>query len=181
MPTQYDILPNVSVEEAEEQRSVGRRLKQVREQLGLGQVAFSDKMRVSLRAYSAYENGTRSPKLASLCRLHALGVDLNWLLCGDGQPFGPAKEGFDRKPRGEDDGFLLAKVTTTVAAAFEAEGLTLDFHQIGQMVASEYIAIMTAADDAAERQVMIKLVAIKIRQQLKANHHKLIANEKTVR
>lgn len=63
---------------------IGDRLREVRTNLGLTQPEVAARMGVSNRAYQTYEAGERQPKAADLAGLHGEGIDLNWLLTGEG-------------------------------------------------------------------------------------------------
>lgn len=59
--------------------NLGPRIKELREAMGLSQVDIADRMNVSDRTVSAWENGTRNPKdIIGLA--DALGVDVSTLL-----------------------------------------------------------------------------------------------------
>lgn len=64
---------------------VWERLKAVRSLWGITQPEMASRMGVSLRAYQNYETNEREPKVGDVAGLVTEGVDLNWLLTGDGQ------------------------------------------------------------------------------------------------
>lgn len=65
--------------------SVAERLKAVRNSHGKTQREFCDDLGLSSASlWKHYETGRNLPSLPLLQSLHALGVDINWLLSGDG-------------------------------------------------------------------------------------------------
>ena len=66
----------------------GKRLKTLREMLDMSQTELADKLGVSQKAISQWERGERDIPTAILLKLHELtGVNLHWLLTGEGEPF----------------------------------------------------------------------------------------------
>ena len=59
----------------------GKRLREARIQKHLTQQALADKVKVELRTYQRYEQGSREPSFAMLCALaDALEVSTDYLL-----------------------------------------------------------------------------------------------------
>ena len=66
----------------------GRRLKALREMLEMSQADLANKLGVSQKAISQWERGERDIPTTMLLKLHELtGVNLHWLLTGEGEPF----------------------------------------------------------------------------------------------
>lgn len=57
----------------------------VRSQWSLTQAEMASRMGVSLRAYQNYETHEREPRAVDLAPLGEYGINLNWLLTGEGQ------------------------------------------------------------------------------------------------
>jgi len=68
-----------------ESMSVGMRIEEVRAQLDLRQVQMAGRMGMPLRTYTRYASGERSPSAEALQALAHMGVDLNWLMTGEGR------------------------------------------------------------------------------------------------
>jgi len=67
---------------------VGRRLKTLRELLGLSQSQLAKKLGVAQNTLSQWERGERDIPTSVLLKLHSIaGVNLHWLLTGEGEPF----------------------------------------------------------------------------------------------
>ena len=67
---------------------LAQRLKYVREHLGLSQKELAQALGVSQKAVSYWERGERSMPAIILRRLkESLGVNPDWLLTGEGEPF----------------------------------------------------------------------------------------------
>lgn len=60
------------------------RIREWRQALGLTQAAFSEQTGVPLRTIKGYESGERSPGMDALASIAKTGVNLNWLLTGEG-------------------------------------------------------------------------------------------------
>ena len=66
--------------------SFGERLEFVRKQLGLSQQEFAQLLGVSLRAYTEYVRNRMTPTYEKLIPLAQKGINLHWLLTGEGSP-----------------------------------------------------------------------------------------------
>ena len=74
-------------------KNVGQRLKLLRETLNLSQAKLAKKLKVSQSAISKWESGERDIPTAILVRLKKeFGVNLNWLLSGEGKMFSANSE-----------------------------------------------------------------------------------------
>lgn len=64
--------------------AVGKRLKLVRELLGLKQVEFARRVELAANTYNQLEAGRNYPSVDAMFRLcDTYDLDMNWLLCGD--------------------------------------------------------------------------------------------------
>jgi transcriptional regulator with XRE-family HTH domain len=73
---------------------VGDRLRQLRQKLGLTQSQMAQKLGVTLNTYQRYELGNRSLTVEKLQQLRKhFGVNLNWLLTGEGGMFESYNDG----------------------------------------------------------------------------------------
>ncbi len=63
----------------------GTRFAHVRMFLGMTQAVAADHFEISTTAWNNYENGRRYPKAELLAALFESGIDLNWLLSGEGE------------------------------------------------------------------------------------------------
>jgi len=70
--------------------SIGSRLKEERERLGLSQPAFGELGGVQKRAQINYESGERFPDAAYLAAIAKAGADVRYIVTGDRE--GPAPE-----------------------------------------------------------------------------------------
>jgi len=86
-------------------KSFGERLETLRKLLGLRQEEMAKLLGVSLRAYSDYIKNRKKPTYEKLIPLINKGVNLYWLLTGEGEPF--IREGEKREGIGEEDMELL--------------------------------------------------------------------------
>lgn len=90
--------------------SIGSRVRSIRKERGLSQVAFSSLLGISHGALQAYESGSSIPGGKALTALAELGVDVNWLLTGKA-PKGErtAGEGFMVSDNVQDSGGIDLK------------------------------------------------------------------------
>lgn len=65
--------------------SIGKRLQIWRKSLGYSQSKFAKLIGIPLSTLKGYELGHRSPGSDALTSIATTGVNLNWLLSGDGQ------------------------------------------------------------------------------------------------
>lgn len=63
------------------------RLRALRDCLGLTQVQMAERIGLPKRTIVGYENGEREPGSAALAAYARTGVNMNWLLTGDGEMF----------------------------------------------------------------------------------------------
>lgn len=68
------------------------RLKSIRKSRGFSQETFSGSLGVSLRSYQNYESGRHPIPSGLLCSLAEIGINIHWLLTGDGKMDGPLQE-----------------------------------------------------------------------------------------
>jgi len=60
------------------------RLKKIRKFLGLSQKDFANMLNIGLRTYQTYESGDRDPLYSVITKLSEIGIDINWLISGEG-------------------------------------------------------------------------------------------------
>jgi len=65
---------------------IGKRLRKLREQLGWSQATLAKKIGFSQKAISHWEKGERDIPTKALIELKKLGVNIDWLLTGEGEP-----------------------------------------------------------------------------------------------
>lgn len=68
------------------------RLKAIRKSSGSSQYEFARSLNVSLRSYQYYESGARSLPGELLHRLAELGINVHWIVTGDGESNVPPHE-----------------------------------------------------------------------------------------
>ena len=64
--------------------NIGDRLKAARKHLGLSQATIAERTGIPLGTYKKYEGDERSPGSDALTALGKTGINLNWLLSGEG-------------------------------------------------------------------------------------------------
>jgi len=107
--------------------SIAERIKEERERAGLTQEELAAKARVSPVTISVWENGKRTPKIASLQKLAtALDVSVDVFILDlpqelPSQPVGRAERGRDRCS--EDDDVYISKITLMLRDMSEEQKL----------------------------------------------------------
>lgn len=103
--------------------TIGSRLRQWRIALGLTQAQLAERLGVHIGVLKKYEQGLNVPGGEALAAIARTGVDMRWLLTGEGEmlPKTAPDKAFDEVPyarRLEKIGLLLAGMTEQEAAAF---------------------------------------------------------------
>lgn len=65
-------------------QEIGRRLLLTRQAIGIGQLAFAERAKISSTAYNQYENAKKRPSIenaVALCETY--GLTLDWIFRGD--------------------------------------------------------------------------------------------------
>lgn len=76
------------LQEANEQMGIKNRLNEIKSLKSMNIKEFSEATNLSYRTAQNYLSGDREPNLEGLTKIHThLGVNLNWLLTGIGEPF----------------------------------------------------------------------------------------------
>lgn len=101
--------------------ALAERIKAWRHALGLTQDEFARRAGIPKRTLVGYENAEREPGSAALAAIARTGVDMRWLLTGEGEmlPKTAPDKAFDEVPyarRLEKIGLLLAGMTEQEAA-----------------------------------------------------------------
>lgn len=102
---------------------IGCRLRKWRIALGLTQAQLADRLGVHIGVLKKYEQGLNVPGGEALAAIARTGVDMRWLLTGEGEmlPKPAPDQDFEAVPyarRLEKIGLLLAGMTEQEAAAF---------------------------------------------------------------
>jgi len=69
--------------------TIGKRLKEIRKDLGFSQEKFANELSIHLRSYVSYEHEQRSLPENVLRKLKEMGYSLDWLFEGEGNKRGP--------------------------------------------------------------------------------------------
>lgn len=110
-------------------RSVGQRLKTARARLAKTQKEMAEAAGIPFDTYQKYETDSSMPGGQALAGLARLGIDLAWLLTGQGGA-GPARAAVDAE--------LLAMVIEGVNRALGARGIELGADKHAQLIALVY-------------------------------------------
>lgn len=81
---------------------IHERIKIWRSHLGLSQSAFCEKTGIPLRTLKGYEAGTRHPGSEALASLADTGLNINWLLTGNGEMLSAPDAGNSKHTLPED-------------------------------------------------------------------------------
>jgi transcriptional regulator with XRE-family HTH domain len=158
--------------EADADPAVARRLVQVRDALEWSQEGFADQMGVSRRAYQRYETGERSPKLRQLQGLAEVGVNVHWLLTGQGRMLLREEDGGAAEPA-QTLGFrptdpdLMGRIIDTIRAVHKARGWHVSDRALGERAARWYDEIVSAAADPADRLDLLAQLQLDLGKELR--------------
>lgn len=144
---------------------VPKRLRFVREQLASSARKLSIELGLAPNGWGQYEAGGHLPGAAILASLSKRGVDLNWLLTGEGQPFrASASSGIDavvdRLEQQQTNSLKLGRLTILAARshlALEQQILTLLAKAHGGLSLGELAAELDI-DDVQIAAVILKLL-----------------------
>lgn len=155
--------------------SVAERIKQVRTHLGLTQTEMAAKMSVTLRPYQLYEAGERPPKAESLEALIRLGINVNWLLSGEGEMLlgttilDPAcgSGGFLVHALAALDAELNGRINEAVTTVYAECGAKISPRDMGRVTAEIYNEIAAAGLESWEEKMgALRLAAGQLRRRL---------------
>ena len=150
--------------------TVGARLEQIRSNLGLTQAEMGARIGLPLRTYTRYASGERSPSAEALQALVQIGINLNWLMSGEGQMRPGGAEAPPPAPTSAAvalDPELYGRVTEAVSMVYKECGYTLALHQVAAEAAR--IAADLSADGLTpeERPGAIKGAVGQLRRRLR--------------
>jgi transcriptional regulator with XRE-family HTH domain len=133
---------------------VGQRLVMVREKLGLTQREMADHLGLALGTYGRSEAGKRALDDGEMAEIGSMGIDLNWLILGQGDMNRPAAfetEAPRRSSRLGTDPTLLGHLIDGIAAIYQAQNRQLAVEHHGILVAELYDRLIVIADEAERR------------------------------
>lgn len=135
------------------------RLKSTRTHLRETQAGMAALMGISLRALQTYEAGDREPKAKDVARLARIGIDLNWLLTGEGEML----RGGAAEPSSPVDLDLLRDCIEVLREELRHRGRTLEPAQEAEAIALLYeIATPKPGQQPQplERGVVVRLLKV---------------------
>lgn len=149
----------------------GDRLRSFREKCGMTQPMIAEKCGVSLRALQDYEAGKRLPAGEALEALGGMGLDLNWLLTGDGEMFrdtlGRPVGGTAAQPA--IDAELMGLIVEGISGAYKDEGAALAPRLLGELATrlhTDILASVEGGDDPGARRAALRALLIQLRRDL---------------
>lgn len=100
---------------------IGERLFQIREKLGLNQTFFAKKLNLLTQTYSRYEKGERDLPDSVKIILRESGVNIDWLLTGEGEMFRGETRNVEYMPVAESSKIPLLRQTVSCGPGQEWE------------------------------------------------------------
>jgi transcriptional regulator with XRE-family HTH domain len=165
-------------------QALAARFLAMRNALGYArQEDLAEALRRSRNTVSSYERGKQIPDGESLMRLADLGINIQWLLTGDGpmlardreRPAPGADAGAATRPL---DGDLMGRIVDTIRAVYRAEGQGLPDRSLGEMAAEWYGAITAEASAPGDRLDALAERQIALRRRLRAAAHNPTAGKR---
>jgi transcriptional regulator with XRE-family HTH domain len=139
---------------AQKADGVGQRLVMVREKLGLTQREMADHLGLALGTYGRSEAGKRAIDDGEMAEIGSMGINLNWLILGQGDINGPAE--FETRAPGRSsrvgtDPALLGQLIDEIANIYKTQNRPLAAERHGALVAELYDRLIVIADEAERR------------------------------
>jgi len=149
--------------------TIGARIRQIRARLS--QADFSAKIGVHKDLLGKYERDQSTPGGETLSRMReVLGVDINWLLTGDGEMF-PARGAPDepalKAASTPIDDDLYGRVTEAVSTAYRECGYTATLYQVAAEAARIAADLTEMGLSPEERSGAIKGAVAQLRRRLR--------------
>ncbi|OHD57645.1 MAG: hypothetical protein A2Y33_06305 [Spirochaetes bacterium GWF1_51_8] len=105
---------------------IGERLRMIRDDYGMSQIEFAERLGAKQNALSQYENGQRKlpPEMQSILA-SVFSINLNWLLTGQGEKvLAPgASQNAPQPVRGDGDIYLIDLIDVRASAGHGAQNL----------------------------------------------------------
>ena len=159
--------------ENEPKTPLAARLREVRRQIGNPvRGALVDTLGVSVTAISRYEQGDAEPQASVLAAYaSAFGVNLYWLITGEGEMFTDPSRHPAAAPVPTIDPGLFRAVGRLVLKIYKEEGVKLPPDALLDEQAAAYNALITRAEDprdTAELTALLPWLEARLRKALKA-------------
>lgn len=156
--------------EIEPKTPLARRLREFRRQVGdPDRAAFAKALGLSTNSVSRYERGEQEPSYAAFAAYaEVFGVNLNWLLTGEGELFASAGGQATAK---SIDQTLFRQVGRLVGQVHKEEGVRLPPDAALDEQAEAYNALLARAEDpsdAAELESLLPWLEARLRKKLQA-------------
>lgn len=145
---------------------IHERLKLLRRKMRLNQADMATRMGVSLRAYQTYENNESKPKAEDIARLAGDGIDLNWLLTGEGEMLRAAPaQGAQPSATQPLDEALNAAIIEALSGLYAEFGMPVS----GKAVSRVYVDIVESGFATwEEKMTALRLAIQQLRRRLGA-------------
>lgn len=127
---------------------LGERLLQIRKRLALTQKQIAGHLGVGLRTYVSAEAGEAPLETGAVAKLAAFGVNLSWLLTGNGEELAQASS---TPSRSHTDRELMARIMDGLVVLYREENQRLVPLDQGRMSAEIYDSLVGIADEAEQR------------------------------
>jgi len=156
---------------------VAERLQKIREYLGETQKSMAAAIGLSESTWQKCELSGRLPKDTALKRIAKRGVDIHWLLTGDGCMLAHQRAA-DCQGGGcsvqvqshsaQIDGDLMGRIVDTIRAVYKAEGQAIPDRSLGELAAEWYGTITSQAAGPGDRLDALAEHQIALRRRLRA-------------
>lgn len=162
--------------------NTGQRLEHIRAQIGLTQSETCARMGIPLRTYTRYATGERPPSADALAALAHMGVNLNWLITGDGSPWLTSSSSAPKELRCPLEGGgaagsescpanlsekLVAVMAETITRIYAECSTPLSAGTLGSAIARMHNEIATANLESWEEKIgAVRLASAMLRRQL---------------
>jgi transcriptional regulator with XRE-family HTH domain len=146
---------------------IGDRLKAVRLTLGESQKGMARRYSLGENGWQILERDARAPKAEVLAALAAEGIDLNWLVTGNGQmKQGETTEAREGIKSAATDEALMGRLIDGITAVYKDAGQAIAPINLGQLAARLHNEIISVAETPEEIPVAVKLRLAQLRKEL---------------
>ena len=148
--------------------TIAERIRQVRGDRS--QMEFATELGVHKEMLGKYERGLSVPGGEVLARMREHGVDINWLLTGQGsmrENHATQKSNLDGVQNITLDEELNARVVDGISRLYKDEGVGLSSMDLGRMAAKVYSDLVNTFGDSDERRIGLKATLAQLRRQLR--------------
>ena len=145
---------------------IAERLRVIRAKYSVSQPEFAAKCGVSIRAYQDYEAGKRLPSAEVMLALTELGIDVDWLLTGEGEMC--PDEAMPSGAVAPIDEVLMGRVVEGISKTYKEMGARISPRDLGIAAARMASDLIEAYQKPEDRVVALPGLLQQLRRELRS-------------